>query len=1521
MVAWAQSVHSPDGEHALISGTPRRIAKTGNGGSLWEQVVIPDPLGSMMLVDSLAAAWMLDENTFVVAGHNFFETQEIIIRSSNGGAAWTIVQLGPDFTGFDDIHFTDATDGVVIGQQGRILRTTDAGVSWSNVPSPTTRWLHDLVFLDDQLGYACGDEVCLITEDGGISWQQLPVHACDARDLAVGTPDVLYLSGEMPGGGRSLLRSANGGQTWLERSTPFDPEGAVYAFGTDTVFVAANEGLYASFDQGVTWFFFQETEGHWIQDIKFHDFNSAYAVGAGTTVFRTSNRGGAPRPVAWYQVSDPSPCPGAVVQFTDLSPPGLAYEWSVDGSIVSTAFQFSHVFAAPGAHEVQLVVLDGPQSDTVRSDVNVLDTAIVTPFTVQVGPDSVCEGESIAVNINSQAGHAYRVRMNGLVISDWTGHPQAGGVEYYDVGAEDAVIEVVGRAISYCDTAYFTVTDTVQVIPLADPIPIEAQSELICVEDSPMVTLMGTDPGVLYHLTITYTGTSTFSHYMDIQGNGGDIPVAFSPMDGMAVISCSGENMLGCDQVFTDVVNIAVDTVLARFRSEPAVAFVDEPVLMIDACIGDLTFWDFGPGSAPPSSVSDSVLVTFTGTELHHPVIMGVENATGCSLVDTLEITILAHPDAIDAPGCRLDSTGHHFGLAPVSEHVLDFAVDATGNRIITGLWRNSYGDYYGHSAFLSKYDREGQLLWEHRAPILNDYRSSAGGSLAVDAAGNIYMSVHFYNVAWQFAGDIFGPDESIRCHQGLLLKFSPDGTLLWSVHCDDGARGISDVLIMRDGTIRFAVYGLPENIEFADGTEEELWQCCGPKPVFFIVHVDTAGHFIDVLDGPLDVGTDTYAPEATYYFPIGSWGVTSYWQVISPTLFETCDGRIGFVDHMSDSVQVAGQGFEPDGYYYMLVAGISDEAGAQWSDAWRIAQHGLDKHRPWAVPDEAGTGLIVEMTGSYRSDTSTVRMADGTVLSSRGAGCLLRLDMSSGAFDWLSEMGSLTGTKLERFEDGTFAYLGTAAGHVGITSQGSSIQGLAPLDEGDIVLVRFDGAGNVLSMNAFGSEQVDLALGMALSGGHELAIAGVAGGPIDVQGIGLNDPDGIFLATLSLDGDCDPLMEDGITLDCCGDTITLCEGDAAPLVLTWSMTGTSASVSIWWSAPEEPGQHPIVDGYNAGIGHFDWNIPDSLFENTLLTVVVEGQTGAADTVTIMIGWSPSVGLVASATTACLGDTIHLTAQAGMTAYLWQDSIAGGATFIATASGEYSVEVIPESGCTATDDIVLAFLPIDPWPSADTLVCDNVPAVLSVPEGFDQYLWSNGATGQSTIINVPGPVTVQAWLDTGCLVQDTIDVVSIAAPGLEVIVPTPPCIGGFLHATSSVPVSHLWDMGSILDSAVVVSGTHTYWVKGTSVDGCVGTDTVLVTGIDCDVGLLEFPEEHSISANLPAGGTDLFVTWEGRVDRIELRDPLGRLLAAVEVYGARREVHLALDAMAAGPFILRAIGPEGTGSSISLFKP
>ena len=71
------------------------------------------------------------------------------------------------------LAITQAGDALIAaGDRGYILRSTNQGQSWQQIPTPVSVALTDLFFVDDQYGWAVGHSgVILQTQDGGQSWQ------------------------------------------------------------------------------------------------------------------------------------------------------------------------------------------------------------------------------------------------------------------------------------------------------------------------------------------------------------------------------------------------------------------------------------------------------------------------------------------------------------------------------------------------------------------------------------------------------------------------------------------------------------------------------------------------------------------------------------------------------------------------------------------------------------------------------------------------------------------------------------------------------------------------------------------------------------------------------------------------------------------------------------------------------------------------------------------------------------------------------------------------------------------------------------------------------------------------------------------------------------------------------------------------------------------------------------------------------------------------------------------------------
>src|SRR5438876_6889109 len=70
-----------------------------------------------------------------------------------------------------DVYFFDATQGVAVGEQGLILRTTDGGAGWQGVTSGVKDTLRAVSFSGVN-GISAGDsQDILYSTDSGSSWQ------------------------------------------------------------------------------------------------------------------------------------------------------------------------------------------------------------------------------------------------------------------------------------------------------------------------------------------------------------------------------------------------------------------------------------------------------------------------------------------------------------------------------------------------------------------------------------------------------------------------------------------------------------------------------------------------------------------------------------------------------------------------------------------------------------------------------------------------------------------------------------------------------------------------------------------------------------------------------------------------------------------------------------------------------------------------------------------------------------------------------------------------------------------------------------------------------------------------------------------------------------------------------------------------------------------------------------------------------------------------------------------------------
>lgn len=135
-----------------------------------------------------------------------------------------------------------------------------------------------------------------------------------------------------------------------------------------------------------------------------------------------------------------------------------------------------------------------------------------------------------------------------------------------------------------------------------------------------------------------------------------------------------------------------------------------------------------------------------------------------------------------------------------------------------------------------------------------------------------------------------------------------------------------------------------------------------------------------------------------------------------------------------------------------------------------------------------------------------------------------------------------------------------------------------------------------------------------------------------------------------------------------------------------------------------------------------------------------------------------------------------LTGPEGYQFYLWNDSLTNQNWFSVTESGTYFFACANEDGCWFYDTINITIHPgFEIELGADTTIKKNDTIILSVPNQYESYLWSDGSTSTTiTIIGYDyGVGEFKIWVevtDGPCVVSDTVYLTVKSEFGIDEIV-------------------------------------------------------------------------------------------------------------------------------------------------------
>ncbi|MGI9590177.1 MAG: WD40/YVTN/BNR-like repeat-containing protein [Myxococcota bacterium] len=197
-----------------------------------------------------------------------------VLRSQDAGATWTVLQT-PTHATLSGVSFADERNGWVVGQMGAVLRTRDGGDSWepqrvqvedeTGGARPLGIHLFAVAAVSPTAAWAVGDLGVVIRTEDGERWRKVELPESLLADGQV--PDRIYNAvvfsdpahGWIVGEFGTTLRTSDGGATWTSARTFVDAVEELYLFDVSAPDArrAAAVGLGGSVvvtdDGGATW--------------------------------------------------------------------------------------------------------------------------------------------------------------------------------------------------------------------------------------------------------------------------------------------------------------------------------------------------------------------------------------------------------------------------------------------------------------------------------------------------------------------------------------------------------------------------------------------------------------------------------------------------------------------------------------------------------------------------------------------------------------------------------------------------------------------------------------------------------------------------------------------------------------------------------------------------------------------------------------------------------------------------------------------------------------------------------------------------------------------------------------------------------------------------------------------------------------------------------------------------------------------------------------------------------------------
>ena len=181
-----------------------RIVKTTNGGTNWviKYDAVSDQLNSMHIFSPAE----------IIAVGGKYDGAEKIVKSTDGGETWNDIYTDiPNKEILITLAFFDQNTGIAAGYDGKMIRTTNKGMNWSEVNPQNYRMRSNSVYFNNSLNgiLSCEYGKIFKTSNGGLNWDSLSIPTTESILNGYNFGNRIYLIGFS-----SFYRSIDNGSTW-----------------------------------------------------------------------------------------------------------------------------------------------------------------------------------------------------------------------------------------------------------------------------------------------------------------------------------------------------------------------------------------------------------------------------------------------------------------------------------------------------------------------------------------------------------------------------------------------------------------------------------------------------------------------------------------------------------------------------------------------------------------------------------------------------------------------------------------------------------------------------------------------------------------------------------------------------------------------------------------------------------------------------------------------------------------------------------------------------------------------------------------------------------------------------------------------------------------------------------------------------------------------------------------------------------------------------------------------------------